>query len=338
MDKNLYTLIIPTYNRPALLKKLITYLSQMRVAFNIMVLDSSNADVQIGNESFCGNSSLNINYRGYPEETKPLDKWLDGLNKVSSQYVSFCADDDFVFPDAIAESIDFLSRNHDYIACHGNYINFDPDNHANMHVEYSGLSIDNNSILNRFWQLMSNYEAIAYAIFKTNVIVDTFIHALEFPIPMYSELFLGVHPLIRGKVKRLPHIYYARRAESVSFELHKTKVHPLTYFANHTEEIFVEYARYRNALIKTILEHECGSNPDTLARYIDLIHSVYFMYSCDINQIIGLLNKDLGITVPVFENKTITCVPTVNHTNKINNVSRYDMICALKEIQRYIQS
>ena len=333
---DLYTLIIPTYNRPELFKKLIIYLSDMQVGFKIIVLDSSFLEIsKKENEKLCIKSSLSINYYAYPDKTALHEKWLDGLKKVTTEYVSFCADDDIVFPEAIISNIDFLSENHEYIACHGNYINFDENNNSKMYVEYCGTSIDGNVSIQRFWQLMSNYEAINYAIFRTNVLQEALVKSKEFSSNMYWELFMSVYPLIRGKVKRLPLVYIGRKSEPKQSVAYGPDRHPLTFFTSHSEMMFSEYVRYRNALMQAITEYEFECDHDKLKRQIDLIHSVYFIYSCDINHIIGLLNNELHLSVPVSENTKITCVPVVNHYVKQNCVSKYDMICAVKELQRY---
>lgn len=330
-----FTLIVPTYNRHELFIKLISYLSNEQAGFQIIVLDSSRSDIQKDNKIKCTNSGLNITFYGYQENTTPLEKWLDGLRKVTTEYVSLCADDDIIFPDAIYQNIDFLSKNRDYIACHGNYVNFSEDDMPNIFVEYSAPSIDGETILARMWQLMSNYEAISYATFRTDIIKNTFVDACKInPSPMFAELFLGNHHLISGKVKRLPILYYARKSEVASL-VTQTRSHPLTYFTNYSEEFFSQYVVYRNSIMEVIEEYDQGYDRASLMRHVDLIHSVYFMYSCDINHIINLLNTELNITVPVFENMVVNSKSAVTFATRQNYVSKYDLICATKEVLKY---
>jgi len=278
---NKYSMIIPTYNRPVLLKRLISYLSNKQVGFQIFVLDSSsNEDTKRDNKCICANTNLKIAYFDYPSEIIGKDKVLDGLKKVDTEYMSFCADDDIVFPDSIKKCLDFLVDNADYAGCHAYYLNFTNinDKECQISLEYSSPSIDGNSFSERSLQLMLKYEAIFYAVFRTDVLRNSFKQIENINSFMFQELFLSLTPLIAGKVKRLNFIYYGRRGADPHELLNRSKWHPYEWFADNPEELIEEYLVYRDTLLNYMKNN--GHDLKDIEKYkklINLVHAAYFV-------------------------------------------------------------
>ena len=107
-----HTLVIPTFNRPALLKRLVQYYHKRACSMNLLVLDSSRPEVVGENSkalSLFGESVRHVVF----EATEPMASKLSrGLDLVHSRYVSFCADDDLVFLDSSnREHLRLLARN-----------------------------------------------------------------------------------------------------------------------------------------------------------------------------------------------------------------------------------
>ncbi len=276
-----YSMVIPTYNRPVLLKKLISFLSHKQVSFPIFVLDSSiKEEDKRDNKHICANSNLKIAYFDYPSETTGGYKVLDGLKKVDTEYVSFCADDDIVFPEAIENCLDFLVNNTEYVGCHGYYLNFEKleENEYKIFLEYKSPSIDGNSFPERFLQLMSQYEAVFYAVFKTNVLKSVFNQVIDIDGSMFPELFRGLAPLVEGKIKRLQGIYYSRCASPPHELAQRTKWHPYQWLADNPEELIEEYLIYRDTLLNYI--KNSGHDLKDIEKYkklINLVHATYFV-------------------------------------------------------------
>ena len=119
-------IIIPTYNRPAYLRRILGYYGDYGRDFNVIVADSSSDDIKaINEETISSTSKTDIEYLGdYTPDVNPYTKVADAVNHAGEQYCVLCADDDFVTPDGIRQSVDFLEENPDFAIAHGRYINF----------------------------------------------------------------------------------------------------------------------------------------------------------------------------------------------------------------------
>ena len=122
MNENKCTVLIPTYNRPNHLKRILGYYYQYGVGLPVVIADSSsmanrklNKDIvatyKNGDFKYIDKYDLNIN---------PAQKMLDALSKVDTEYCVICFEDDFVVPASIQKCIEFLDINHQYNSAYGN--------------------------------------------------------------------------------------------------------------------------------------------------------------------------------------------------------------------------
>lgn len=108
------TLVVMTHKRKAFLQRTLQYYSTYPCS--ILVLDSSpQADESIAQRY------PQVDYRHLPQFTyKGLqDKLTYGVNLVTTPYMVFAADDDFLIHDALTASVEFLEAHPDYGVCHG---------------------------------------------------------------------------------------------------------------------------------------------------------------------------------------------------------------------------
>ncbi|MCF4995125.1 TIGR00180 family glycosyltransferase [Pseudomonas syringae] len=112
--KELFTVVVITHNRNAFLRRTLQYYSSYPA--RVLVLDSS---VQ-GDERISVDFP-SVDYRHLPQYTyKGLqDKLTWGVAQVTTPYMVFAADDDFLIHEALTASVDFLHANRDYGMCHG---------------------------------------------------------------------------------------------------------------------------------------------------------------------------------------------------------------------------
>jgi len=241
-----YSLLIPTFNRPSLLDALLGYLAEKEVSFPILVLDSSSDENKCKNEVVADRYDLNVRHLKFDERARFDFKIGSALREVDSEYVSLCADDDIVFIDAIDACINEMDRREDLAACHGIYLNYSL-NHScvELRVEYASPSIDTNNAIGRACQLLLHYEALNYAVYRRTVMVNLIDAVSLIPESMFWELFSSVAPLVSGKVKRLPRIYYARRGADSSG---RTNFHPATWIAEDPDGFAKAFVEYRERL------------------------------------------------------------------------------------------
>lgn len=109
-----FTLVVITHNRPAFLRRTLQYYKSY--PSKILVLDSSpqaNAWVAV--------DFPEVDYRHLPQfsYTGLQDKVTYGVEQVTTPYMVFAADDDFLLHGALTQSVEFLEANPDYGMCHG---------------------------------------------------------------------------------------------------------------------------------------------------------------------------------------------------------------------------
>ena len=121
-----FSLIIPTYNRPNRLRRLLDYYNKYGKNFNIIVADSSsNENKKLNKKSVLIFSNLSIIYLdNYSSKINTFYKIPDASNHVDTKYSVLCADDDFITADGIYKSVDFLEKNSDFSVVQGKFIAF----------------------------------------------------------------------------------------------------------------------------------------------------------------------------------------------------------------------
>jgi hypothetical protein len=81
-----YTLVIPTFNRPAHLRRLLGYMAARRFEYPIRVLDSSGDDALAQNRETVGRGGLDLVHDVYDPAT-PMHKKIElGLAPVESTF------------------------------------------------------------------------------------------------------------------------------------------------------------------------------------------------------------------------------------------------------------
>ena len=217
------TILIPTYNRPGYLKRILGYYNDFRVAYNIIIADGSSDEIkQVNKETVSSFPSLRIQHLvKYSSETHLLQRLNDALKYINTDYCLFCADDDFVTPNGISQSADFLERNLDFAVAHGRYISFwlkrrKNGQHFRWQPTYSDLSITFEHPEQRLTYHLSNYSPTFYAVHRTDLLQMIWAENVRFlNDARFSELLPSMLTLIYGKVKCLDVLYAARDQSSI---------------------------------------------------------------------------------------------------------------------------
>jgi len=269
------TILIPTYNRPKYLKRLLKYYNEYpNYKFNIFVADSSSEEnKKLNKTNISLFSNLDINYLEYAIEITPHDKLLDALNQIKTKYCVICADDDFVSPNGIYESIKFLNENPDFTVVHGTYfgfiLNHKHTNTISWRNIYEGPSIISNNPEDRIRLNFNDYLPTFYGVSTTCHLRLIFKENYEFQDDLYfSELFLSSLSLIYGKMKRLDIFYSARdltseRTYSINSEFDIIKNSILNNSPNDY------YQKYK----KSLVHHLCKNSEITFDESSSIIDS-----------------------------------------------------------------
>jgi glycosyltransferase domain-containing protein len=271
-----YTLLIPTFNRSAHLRRLLGYLAARRFAYPIRVLDSSAGDALAQNRETVSRGGLDIVHDIYDPATSIHKKIGLAIASVESTYCSLCADDDVLFTDELDALFDALDADPDLVVAHGYYVNFKPGEHFDVwYTDYSAPSIVAGDALKRIVEQMSDYQAIFYGIHRTHTM-----KLIQPPLDRVKslwakELLTSSLALIAGGMYRAPRYYMARNTNpSIASE----GWHPHQFLAMEPAELFREYADYRAvALEQLAADPHCRAiyGPEQMQRVFDLVHLKY---------------------------------------------------------------
>lgn len=113
------TVVIITFNRYACLSRLLRFYEGLNIKFKILVLDSS--DIEIDNLNDILGSILDITYKRFDSSIFFVNKISESLALINTRYAVLAADDDFLMPSGLRESLKFLHSNQDYSSAHGRY-------------------------------------------------------------------------------------------------------------------------------------------------------------------------------------------------------------------------
>lgn len=112
------TILVPTFNRPNELARLLFFLQDTKNPYPVLVLDGSQPDIQSKNERLARQYEF-VQWTGYRSDLHQGLRYADGLSQVKTEYVVICPDDDFIFPEAVEECARFLDSNSDYSSAVG---------------------------------------------------------------------------------------------------------------------------------------------------------------------------------------------------------------------------
>ena len=271
-----YTLLIPTYNRSALLRNLLGYFAARRFEYPIRVLDSSHEQALSENRQTIERAGLDITHQVYDPTVPVSTKFALGAQSVETPYCSFCADDDILFTNHLDRTLDLLDADQSVAAAHGHYVNFKPDDNFDISdLLYWTPSIAGDDALKRIVEQMSNYQAVFYAIYRTSVLQSVLRQAARGKSNLAYELLSSAVAVAAGGVHRLPHFHMARNTGP---SMVSEGWHPYQFLAANPESLFCEYAEYRAIVLEHLLADErCREiyTPAQMERVIDIVHLKY---------------------------------------------------------------
>lgn len=162
------TVVVISHNRNAFLRRTLQYYSTYPCT--ILVLDSSSqGDEQLAREF------PSVDYRHLPQYTyKGLQEKLTyGVSQVTTPFMVFAADDDFLLHRALTESVEFLEVNPDYGVCHGyGFMYLARATEVNYYRRDRKVHEDYNSELaeDRVVRFMDNFLPPFYAVTRTDLL------------------------------------------------------------------------------------------------------------------------------------------------------------------------
>jgi glycosyltransferase domain-containing protein len=275
--RDLFTLVIPTYNRSQCLGRLLRYLEANEAKFRIRILDSSRDPERCDNQRLVKARSLSCEYVEFDQTMHPFDKFRAGVAGVTTPFCCLCADDDVLLPDGLMASVRFLEANPDYAVAHGYYFQFMVD-HAELRlstITYYTPSYDEADPIARVHALMRHYQALTYGVYRTDVLQRVFATVTPVTSLLARELLSSALAAVEGRVARLPMLYHGRNLGPSSGHVNW---HPLEWLIRDPKGLFGEYSSYRELLAGAIQGHPGESRSrEEIERLLDLIHMQYLI-------------------------------------------------------------
>ncbi|MCD5992984.1 TIGR00180 family glycosyltransferase [Pseudomonas sp. CDFA 602] len=217
----LLTVVLISHNKPAFLRRAVRFYSQLPC--KILVLDSSSeaTDGLEGVSPFQEYQHLpQYGYWGIQEKLRY------GVRQVTTPYMVFAADDDFLLHDALFDSVGFLDANPDYGMCHGyclmyltmgkkvQYFRRD----KKVQEDYSSDSPEE-----RVVEFMGQFLPPFYAVTRTSLLLNWYEAMPENTSFQWQEIGHAYYMAASAKLRVLP-IPYVIREVNVGSSEHKTEV------------------------------------------------------------------------------------------------------------------
>lgn len=210
------TVVIPAHNRPEKLRRLLHYYSKTTV--KVIVSDSSGVVFPYLSE-FPG-----LNYVHCPKD-QFLRKIYNILPLIKTKYVVYCADDDFIVPEAIGQCIEFLDQHPGYNSAQGHTLSFETNNHRleffPSYIRNFDKDINQDLPSERLLEFRDLYASLLYSVIRANTFIEMYSQCIEgetlkFKNLFLAEIYFNFFSLIEGKNKTLPVFYAAREKDYAS--------------------------------------------------------------------------------------------------------------------------
>lgn len=231
-----YSIIIPTHNRHKLMSKNIEYFSPFKNC-QIYVCDSTE-------DRYKGEFPVNISYIHMPQKSF-VEKMNLILEDIETDYVSVCADDDFIIENTLIEILEKM-KSDDYVMGIGRYFGFDiPFNKFYpIYTNKKYLSIMNKNTNKRINSFMSNYLMSLWAVYNTQHLKEIYqlLNKIKPTNDNLIELSIALHMCKKGNIFISKAVYGLRECNNINLNSWKTQQSKLDYkILEENMKIFNKY-------------------------------------------------------------------------------------------------
>lgn len=220
------TIVVPTYNRPVELERLVDFIRNCSEHINILILDGSFDSICQKNQS-TSKKYTNIEYHKFPSSLHLGLRLMEGLKKVKTPFMAFCGDDDFIFPGAAIECAAFLQSNSDYSAAIGKVWSMTYSSRPifrngialNKDLEFGSRFNQKEFIQRSFFYFAYTYIGsipLFYSVRRTEQTLKAFSKVTCDMKYSSMEVLTNCLLLIDGKVAKLPNAFGIRDYSSVA--------------------------------------------------------------------------------------------------------------------------
>jgi glycosyltransferase domain-containing protein len=208
------TLIIPSVaSRSFFFERLMGYFEDVRIKWPILISDHS----QFKDRSILANiakkfPNLKVLFVYHEPSLHFVERIVDCAERAHTPLVLLHADDDFLFPCSIENSIDFLLHHQDYACCKGRMAFFEVSDHDRIKISaHDGRNREESIIPDRLISHIASFNATLYAVHRRKVFVEAYRTTLQYTENVIFWQYLSsCLTLARGKLKVIDEFYGLR--------------------------------------------------------------------------------------------------------------------------------
>lgn len=212
---NTFSLLVPTFGRAALLRRLLSYYASTRFPYPIIIADSSIDDVRDENRDTISRcTELHITHRTFDPSIETFQKITEVLRSIESDAAGLCSDDDFLAAGAPARAVTFLARHEEYIAVQGRSFIANITHVPALSSAFPQQGVYADTAVERLQSYFRNATANVYAIYRTSVFTDILAHIARFRTKntRFEELAISGLGVIHGNVAVLNALHLVRQS------------------------------------------------------------------------------------------------------------------------------
>ncbi len=276
------TIIIPTYNRPEMLRRNLQYLQTQRWSNPILVVDSSVRESALTCEKVITEfrQTLSVRLLALDSATPLYAKLAAAVEHTNTPCVALCADDDFLVPDSVLVATRFLLDHPDYSLVCGYAITTTLYNGQLRIKLYPQGAVENESPVDRLTNLLGDFKSTLWEVYRRDTCLITMRRATEHTYQSidggfafrFPELFAACVSVIEGKIGIIPQLLSVRQTPG-THKLYPEKIYGWPAIFAH-ENFLKHYQDFRDG-IATVLKERAAIGIQEAKLIVDKTFLIY---------------------------------------------------------------
>lgn len=293
------SLVVITYNRPAMVQRLLRYLRAQAPEMALVLVDHGDAGSQESNARACASFSPPVRHVRLSEEMNLLDVFVQATDEFSHPYAAFCPDDDIPVVGGILDAVSMLARDPRMVCAQGYALSL-TETGSGMYfgpVEDFVPGYEDEAPYARLFSMIRRYQPVFFGFYRAEVLkwsIREFVGA-KIPNLMFQEFFHASLVCSRGVIGRSPSISLWRRVTGSHTD--RRTIHPFHQMIDSPAGLAANYIDFREKLIPYFPDgFGAGSpaSPSGVRRLLDLVFLQFLVRHIDYGELDGNIRALLG--------------------------------------------
>lgn len=285
MEKKILTILIPTHNRPKLLRRTLSYISnefKSKKYLIFVISDSSDDNIFFENKkniTLFGNhvEILHKDFRG----SGVFEKMIKSIQDVNTKLIMPCGDDDFIIEDTLIDCCNFLIENDAYSHASGKIFTFRINKDNKMHgiQKYNQTSNEHDDKFARIVAHYKTYNNNFYNVHKTDKFRENLISSLTLDIGRgLKERLCAAICLAQGKRKVIPKAFLFRQKNRTGYDENGKRIlDDNPYDQNYIHKVTHGYDFYTSKLCEILDVSKIDEST-----YNEILDTIKYDFDCAI--------------------------------------------------------